>query len=264
MERGHSVLTIEAAERIGGRALTDLETFGVPYDLGAHWLHRAGKNPFVKYAKNNGFRVYPAPNDEIVYVGEREASDEEYAAYEKAYQAAIRAISAAGRAGRDIGPIEVVPDGGDWHDLVHFVIGPWEMGKDFDHFSCEDWWNSEDGVDWFLRAGFRCAARPRCERHPGADRYPGHAYQMGEQRGYWWRPIAALSRRGPVLLTASTGVLANEAIVFEPPLPVAKQESFHGISMGLADLLPDTAAAASNENSLIFKARVAPRAKTYW
>ena len=32
----------------------------------------------------------------------------------------------------------VVPDAGNWHDLVHFAIGPYEMAKDFDAFSCVD------------------------------------------------------------------------------------------------------------------------------
>ena len=46
-------------------------------------------------------------------------------------------------------PASVVPDAGSWHDLVHFAIGPYEMAKDFDAFSCVDWWNSEDGRDFF-------------------------------------------------------------------------------------------------------------------
>ncbi len=35
------------------------------------------------------------------------------------------------------------------------------------------------------------------------------------------------------IVTVSTGVLASESIAFSPALPVEKQESFHGISMGL-------------------------------
>ncbi|WP_208978672.1 FAD-dependent oxidoreductase [Pseudovibrio denitrificans] len=33
--RGYSVITIEASGRIGGRILTDNESFGVPFDMGA-------------------------------------------------------------------------------------------------------------------------------------------------------------------------------------------------------------------------------------
>ena len=34
-----NVLVFEAQDRIGGRCVTDTKTFGVPFDLGAHWIH---------------------------------------------------------------------------------------------------------------------------------------------------------------------------------------------------------------------------------
>src|SRR5262249_21232392 len=34
------VVLLEASDRIGGRCVTDTTTFGVPFDLGAHWIHR--------------------------------------------------------------------------------------------------------------------------------------------------------------------------------------------------------------------------------
>ena len=152
--RGISVLTLEASSRVGGRAHTDLALFGVPYDIGAHWLHRAGTNPFVQHAKDNGFTAYPAPDTEALYVGDRKATEGEHSAYTAAYENAIRAISAAGRRGRDVSPASVVPDAGGWHDLVHFAIGPYEMAKDFDAFSCVDWWNSDDGRDFYCKEGY--------------------------------------------------------------------------------------------------------------
>ena len=39
MRRGIPVLCIEGMNRIGGRCYTDMETFGLPADHGAHWLH---------------------------------------------------------------------------------------------------------------------------------------------------------------------------------------------------------------------------------
>jgi monoamine oxidase len=39
IERGLSAICIEARDRIGGRAWTDSETFGVPFDRGYAWLH---------------------------------------------------------------------------------------------------------------------------------------------------------------------------------------------------------------------------------
>ena len=232
--RGLSVVTLEASARIGGRAHTDRSRFGVPYDIGAHWLHNAASNPFVRHAKENGFTAYPAPNTQTLYVGEREASEAEYSAYDAAYRKAIGASSAAGRAGRDLSPASVVPDGGRWHDLVHFVIGPWEMGKDFDAFSCADWWNSEDGTDWFCREGYGTLVA-----HRGRD-LDVHLSTRVRQVDWSGNGVVVESERGRIraqacIVTVSTGVLASGDIRFVPDLPEDKVESFHRISMGHYD-----------------------------
>src|SRR5581483_5254076 len=36
---GKRYVLLEANDRIGGRCVTDVTLFGVPYDRGAHWLH---------------------------------------------------------------------------------------------------------------------------------------------------------------------------------------------------------------------------------
>src|SRR3974390_3724764 len=41
------VLVFEAQDRIGGRCTTDTKTFGVPFDLGAHWIHNPEGNPVL-------------------------------------------------------------------------------------------------------------------------------------------------------------------------------------------------------------------------
>ena len=229
-----SVATLEADARIGGRAHTDLAVFGMPYDVGAHWLHNAEINPFVKYAQDNGFAAYPAPEEETLYVGGREATDEEYAAWEAAYESAVEAISDAGRRGRDVSPASVVPDAGQWNDLVHFAVGPYEMAKDFDEFSCADWWNSEEGADWYCKEGYgallahsardldvRLSSRVRTIDWSGS--------------GVVVETDAGRVRAKGCIVTVSTGVLASGDIRFVPALPGEKVESFHGISMGMYD-----------------------------
>ena len=48
MASGKSVLCIEAMSRKGGRCYTDNSIFGVPYDMGAHWLHQYSKNQIAE------------------------------------------------------------------------------------------------------------------------------------------------------------------------------------------------------------------------
>src|SRR4051812_34262357 len=49
---------LEASSRLGGRCATDTRIFGLPYDVGAHWVHNADTNPLAKLA--SGFDIYPA------------------------------------------------------------------------------------------------------------------------------------------------------------------------------------------------------------
>ena len=130
-----------------------MSIFGVPYDIGAHWLHRGIKSPFLPYGQSNGFDIYRAPDTTVHYVGDRRATDAERQAYQTAYRKAISAISGAGAAGKDVSPASVMPDLGPWGDTAHMQIAAYEMGKDFDGFSCVDWYNSEDGADWYCRQG---------------------------------------------------------------------------------------------------------------
>ena len=39
---------LEAGNRIGGRCVTDTTIFGVPFDLGAHWIHNPDGNPLAQ------------------------------------------------------------------------------------------------------------------------------------------------------------------------------------------------------------------------
>lgn len=55
--QGHSVQVLEAAQRIGGRALTDAHSFSVPIDLGCGWLHQADRNPLTPIARALNFTL---------------------------------------------------------------------------------------------------------------------------------------------------------------------------------------------------------------
>jgi len=231
-EIGLTVTVVEAADRIGGRVHTDMSVFGVPYDMGAHWLHVRKLNPFVDYALEHGFDVYRAPDDEILYVGDREATDQEYAAYGDALNRAYSAIARAGRQGRDVSAASVVPKDGPWAELANMVIGPWSMGKDLDGFSATDWWNSVDGVDWYCREGFGALWAHSAQGVPVELKTPVSKVGWGGQGVEVHTDRGAIKARA-CIVTVSTGVLANESIRFTPALPTKKQESFHGISMGL-------------------------------
>ena len=54
-------VVIEGTDHVGGRCVTDTKTFDVPFDRGAHWIHRPQNNEPVKLAEGSNLRIYPAP-----------------------------------------------------------------------------------------------------------------------------------------------------------------------------------------------------------
>ena len=229
---GRDVTVIEASDRIGGRLHTDRSIFGVPFDIGAHWLHNAEINPFVGYGRDNGFTLYEAPENTALKIGERDATPGELRAFDAALTRALRAMERAGEAGRDVSPAQVMPDLGPWRDLVHLVIGPNRMGKDLDRFSCLDWYSGTEGSDWFCEQGYGALWA-----HSAAG-LPVQLATRAETVRWGGKGVAVETNRGTIaaaacIVTASTGVLSRQAIRFDPALPAQYDEAFNGITMGL-------------------------------
>ena len=234
MEMGISVACIEAKNRIGGRAHTDHETFGVPYDRGCHWLSTSHVNPWIEFGQTSGYTIYPArpEDDERAFIDGRELTDQEWAALNDTWYAITGEIGDAGRSRQDVSPREVVTTTGPWAPLCESWIGPWEMGKDFDQFSCQDWWNSEGGESHFCTQGFGTLIHQYGSNIPVELNTPATLVRWGGD-GVEVETPAGTIRARVAIVTVSTGVLAAEGIRFDPPLPVKKQESFHRVSMGI-------------------------------
>ncbi len=59
---GKTVVVIEAANRIGGRAWTESDTFGVPFDHGCSWITAANVNPYMDLAREWHFELLDHSN----------------------------------------------------------------------------------------------------------------------------------------------------------------------------------------------------------
>lgn len=231
IQRGREVLVLEAADRTGGRILTNTTIFGVPYDVGAHWMHNARKNPFVGHGSQHGFNLYADPVRERIYVGDKLASKSQRKAYKDASSRAYDAIDRAGSNGQDVSAKSVLPDLGEWEATVELMVGPYEMGKDLEDFSCSDWYSGEEGSDWFCKEGFGAVWA-----HASSD-VPVQLNTKATEIHWAGNGVTVKTDRGDIrakacIVTVSTGVLAAQGIKFVPQLPETKQEAFHGISMG--------------------------------
>lgn len=230
-EAGIDYAHIESASRVGGRAHTETHSFGFPHDRGAHWVQNQTRNPYFNRAKASPHRFYKAPEVFDIYSADRPATESETEALWSIWDRVEGAIGKAGRRGRDIAPAAVAPLDGGWARTAHFGIGPWEMGKDMDDFSCTDWWNSADSIDWYCAAGYGTLVTDHARGLPVVLDTPATRIRWGGPGVEVETPRGTL-RAKAVIITVSTGVLAAEGITFDPPLPEDKQASFHAIRMG--------------------------------
>ena len=86
MKKGKSVVCVEAMSRKGGRCFTDTSIFGVPYDLGGHWLHNFNFNQIAKYGKKqkDTFDIYKDPDKVLIYDGPKKITGMKvYSMYKK-------------------------------------------------------------------------------------------------------------------------------------------------------------------------------------
>ena len=236
IEKGKNVMLVEAAQRIGGRAHTDLSIFGVPYDIGAHWLHNGSLNPYNKYAKSEGFEIYPVPENYRLFSGSNEEVDSDQLALLWNDVDELRAaIGRASKSGRDVPPSTVTEHvKGRWSNTAKFVLGPWSMGKDFDDFSTTDWWNSEDGTDYLCSSGYGTLVAHYGNGIDVSLNTPVHKIDWSGQ-GVVVETARGKLKSKVVIITVSTGALASDQIKFVPKLPEEKRESFNEISMGAYD-----------------------------
>ncbi len=235
---GISFVLIEAQNRIGGRAYTDHHTFGVPYDMGCHWLNYGRRiNPWNKYGSANGFTVYKESTDPYpsrLFVGNRQATLEELEEYDRAWGHIEKKIGHVAEKSKnpDISPAEAIKLDSIFKKLAAYILGPLDMAKEFDDFSCQDYWESPDGQTYFCKEGYGSLVAHYGRNLPVQLATPAHHID------YSGPGVKVETREGNItakaaILTASTGVLASDKIKFTPTLPVKKQESFQYISMGI-------------------------------
>src|SRR5947209_11977723 len=137
-------VVLEAADQVGGRCITDTQTFGIPYDRGAHWIYAADINPMAKLAVQSGLDIYAAPPGQRVPIGRRNARESEMEDFLSSLVRANTAIADAARKS-DVACTQVLPkDLGEWRPTIEFALGPYNCGKDLAEMSTADLARSGD------------------------------------------------------------------------------------------------------------------------
>jgi len=198
-------------------------------------------NPLIKYGKNNGFDVYRDPRVSKSFVGNREATEEEYRDLRKTYALFDKKIEASANkvTGDDDNARTALGEDffkRPWGYTVASNWGVWGMAQNSKDYSPKDWWNSVGGGQHFCREGYGTVVA-----HYGRE--------VPVSLGTWvseidWRGngVKVITSAGTIkaraaIITVSVGVLAHNRIKFTPELPVKKQQAIEGIDMGVMNYI---------------------------
>ena len=231
-ELGLAVTVLEAKGRIGGRAWTDTESLGFPWERGANWLHDAEHNLFRRHADAAGFAYEPKAAERLLWSGGR-FDPELRAALSDYAEAAFAAVEAAGAAGKDVAAAAVIPPDPRFDRL----FAPWFAalnGTEAEHMSTLDFARAAfDGGNWRVEAGYGALLAHYGRAVPVELATPARAIRWGG------REIGVETGRGRLsasaaIVTVSTNVLASGQIDFDPPLPAARRDALAAIPTGHA------------------------------
>ncbi len=234
---GRRCVVIEAADRVGGRCVTDTRAFGVPYDRGAHWLRTPDVNPVAKLAAGARLEVYPAPPGQRLRIGRRFAREGEMEDFLAALVRANRAIGDAARGKTDVACTQVLPkELLDLRPAVEFVLGPFGISRDLADVSAYDFAKlAERDNDAFCRQGLGTLVAKL------ADGLPVQLSTAVTTINTWGRSnLDVETTRGrfqasAVIITASTAVLAGGKIRFNPALPKRHVDAIAKLPLGSYD-----------------------------
>ena len=241
-DNGISFVLVEADSRIGGRVYTHNDIFGVPFDTHAHWMMNRPENPLIDYAIDNDFNVYKDPGKSRFFVGNREASEKEYQDLDNTFDLFYKKMEAS--ANKITGDRDNVHTAlGEeffkkpWGYTVASYYGVWDMAQNSRDYSPVEWWNSENGKDyWLCKEGYGSVVA-----HYGQD-VPVSLNTGVTEINWQGEGVQVITSAGTInakaaIVTVSVGVLAKNHIKFTPELPVKKQEAINAIDMAISDYI---------------------------
>ena len=230
------VIVVEAAGQIGGRCLTDITSFDVPFDRGARWMHNPDTNPMIRLARSAGLDIAAAPPGQKIRVGRRNARAGETEEFLAALVRANRAIDEASRGRADVACASVLPrDLGDWAGTAEFVLGANATGKDLKDISVIDKARAQDrNAALGCRQGLGTLIAKLGEQVPLALSTPASRINWSGRDVTVETPSGKIAARAAII-TVSSNVLASGNIKFTPDLPKRQFDAAARLGLGSYD-----------------------------
>ncbi|MEQ9487602.1 MAG: NAD(P)/FAD-dependent oxidoreductase [Alphaproteobacteria bacterium] len=232
--KGVTVTVLEAAGRIGGRAYTESDTFGVPFDHGCSWLMGPGDLDYVRMAKEWDYTLHNHRSPgEALFVGNRRATSAESRKINAAYPAIENAAYAAGAKGLDVPAASVIPEDLDYAGIAQTWTGPMDWGVDYADLSTMDIYSyGEIGANYLIKEGYGTLVAQMGKDIPVQLNTPVTEIDWSGD-GVSVRTNAGTIRAKACIVTVSPGVLNAGKIKFTPTLPAWKLQAAENVPMGL-------------------------------
>ena len=233
---GHSVIVLEARNRIGGRAFTDTESLGMPFDCGAHWLHAAAQNPFTKIADRLGIRYarHLSWADVMRFGGGAPLPD---AMQDEAASSVIGALSRIedwDPASPDRPFSDVLDPGDRWTPLTRRIIAQ-ITSHDAEDCSTADYDRYvEAGGDFPVEDGYGILVARHAAGLAVTLSTPVTLIDWSGRDARIETPRGTLTARA-IILAVPVNVLAARGIRFVPALPEQILEACHDCPMGVSE-----------------------------
>ena len=223
---GLKTVTLEAADHIGGRCVTDTTAFSAPFDRGGSWMHSANINPLAHHAEATGATLHKTAW-QLTAAHSRgqtlsEADFEDYRAYADGLW---DAVYEAGDGPTD-STIDAALPPSRWKAAARHLVATMD-GADADQISLHDnvAYDWGDDSDWLVEGGYGAFLASMHADVAVKCGCPVSAIRYGATTPEVVTPDGTL-RAEQVVVTVSTGVLAAERIHFDPPLP---DDTLHAI-----------------------------------
>ncbi len=245
-EKGLSCLIVEAANRVGGRALTDTKSFHIPFDIGCAWIHRYQKgDPFADWSQTLHFDTQAHSLGVTgLYYGHTPYSSLMVEMVEKGEDDIKKAIKQSVEIEhKDVAVGTLIKDRPKPLDASATYMGPMDMGVDLDDMSAADFHAmAEYDPNYLVREGYGTLVETVAQ-HSGLTIALGTPVTAIDTSGGGVSVHTGGRRPGVVdakaaIVTVSTGVLAAHAISFTPDLPLATQQAIDDVPMGLLAKIP--------------------------
>jgi monoamine oxidase len=258
-EAGHDVTLLEASGRVGGRIRTVQPTgWPIPIELGASWVHDTSASELAAELADLGVSTSPFDYEQSALGTNGEPVDNIDQAVEPAQETVELATAWANDQDTDLSLAQAIEQSGaaEETEVTRQVLAAvlngeiaTEYGASADELSA--WWGQDegsDGDDLLVTGGYgQLVTSPakdltvKLNHNVSSVRWNESGVTLTHSDTRAASPADGTaesteeSTADRVVVTVPLGVLKAASIVFDPPLPTAKQAAINAIGMGVLD-----------------------------